>query len=405
MSPVERWLRPIAMAAPEVRTSDWTQLRQLDAHLTRLAVEAPASDATQADRSRWLLDVRRDLASHGYVSTTWHPIAQAMAQFVCGHHDLDLRDATGLGQGALVLRAPASTRAEWLARLEVGELVGIAATERHGGTRIQEITTCAALAPEGTWEVSGEKVWVSRLCEADGFVVFFRDPDHQISAAVISADAPGLCREPIRPAGLAGWTWGVLRFNQVPIDPLRDLIGRAGEGLTIFRQHFSQFRPLVSATALGAAAAAHSFVADTLRARVRVGMLPRIRDHALITLGRAYVEINAAVLATVHAARLSAVPSDDGYLWSRLGKAHAVGTAHRAVAELTPLVGASGFQANGSLVKAQADLTGLLYADGIHDSLFRSGGKHLTGDQAATVPGPTSPGIPMPRSDGERAAP
>jgi alkylation response protein AidB-like acyl-CoA dehydrogenase len=91
---------------------------------------------------------------------------------VCGWHDLDLRDATGLGHGALVLGAAgAAVRDRWLSRLAAGDLVGIAATERHGGSRIQEITTRAALAAGGHWLISGEKVWVSRLAEADGLVV------------------------------------------------------------------------------------------------------------------------------------------------------------------------------------------------------------------------------------------
>jgi alkylation response protein AidB-like acyl-CoA dehydrogenase len=60
----------------------------------------------------------------------------------------------------------------------------------------------------------GEKVWVSRLTEAAGIVVFFRDPAGQISAAIVGADAPGLDREPTTSAGLTGWTWGVLRLHE-----------------------------------------------------------------------------------------------------------------------------------------------------------------------------------------------
>ena len=103
-------------------------------------------------------------------------VAQTLAQFVCGFHDLDLRDATGLGHGALLRRAPEPTRTRWLTRLAAGHLVGIAATERHGGSRIQEITTRAVPVGPHRWAITGEKVWVSRLAEASGIVVFFRDP-------------------------------------------------------------------------------------------------------------------------------------------------------------------------------------------------------------------------------------
>jgi len=44
-----------------------------------------------------------------------------------------------------------ATAETWRARLHRGELVGIAVTERHGGSRIQEITTRARLRGDGWW--------------------------------------------------------------------------------------------------------------------------------------------------------------------------------------------------------------------------------------------------------------
>ena len=318
---------------------------------------------------------------------------QTLAQFVCGFHDLDLRDATGPGHGALLSYAPQPTRGRWLGRLACGDLVGVAATERHGGSRIQETTTRAVPAGRHRWEISGEKVWVSRLVEAAGVVVFFRDPDAHLSAAIIDASAPGLDREPVPPAGLAGWSWGTLRLRQVPIDPRADLIGAPGAGLDIFREHFARFRPLVAATALGAAASAHTLVAGTLNAKHRIGLLPRVRDNALITLGRTHSTIGTALLGALHTTRLCAAGHDSGDLSARVGKAYAVDTAHQAVTELALLVGAAGYQQASRLAKARADLTGLLYADGVHDSLYRSGGRTLLATASATPSG-TLTGLP-----------
>ena len=53
-------------------------------------------------------------------------------------------------------------------------------------------------------------------------------------------------------------------------------------------------------------------------------------------------------------------------------------TANPLVGKRPLPIGASGFQAGSRLSKARADLGGLLYADGIHDSLFRSAGRTLT---------------------------
>jgi len=52
----------------------------------------------------------------------------------------------------------------------------------------------------------------------------------------------------------------------------------------------------------------------------------------------------------------------------------------------TLLLGAAGYRADSPVAKASRDLGGLLYADGIHDNLYRSAGTHHT-----------TPAVPQPR--------
>jgi hypothetical protein len=113
------------------------------------------------------------------------------------------------------------------------------------------------------------------------------------------------------------------------------------------------------------------------------GVVRRIRDNALITIGRTRTEITAALLHTLTTSRLAAAGSDHADLFARLGKAVGVDIAYRAVADLAPLVGADGFRRCSPIAKARADLTGLLYADGIHDALYRSGGLSLVRQASA----------------------
>lgn len=390
------WLAPVRRLVPELTAADWALLAALEDRLGRLNLNGQGCPAGQ------LLGIRQDLAADGYTTLTLpakaggggRPIMlQALAQFVSGWHDLDLRDATGAGHGAMILHAAPAARDTWMDRIGAGDLVGIAATERHGGTRIQEITTRATVGSRGRWLICGEKIWISRLAEAAGLVVFFRDPDGHISAAIIDAASPGLERELITPAGLAGWSWGVLRLHQAAIDPRTDLIGAPGRGLTVFRNHFARFRPLVAATALGAAAAAaaHHGITQALAAKVRIGILPRVRDNALVSLGRTYAELNAALVQALATAALGQVGDPAADLWARAGKAHAVDTALAIVDELAPFSGAAGFTAASPLIKTRADLAALRYADGIHDSLYRSAGKTLLDGIPAAVPAAVLP--------------
>ncbi|WP_312034249.1 acyl-CoA dehydrogenase family protein [Actinoplanes sp. TBRC 11911] len=134
---------------------------------------------------------------------------------------------------------------------------------------------------------------------------------------------------------------------------------------------------MITATALGTAASVHDLVTDVLAVRHDIGVLERVRDNALIMLGRTHAQITAALLAALTTSRLAATDHPQAGLLARLGKAAGVDTAVRAVTDLAPLIGAAGYQRRHPVAKACADLTGLLYADGIHDSLYRSGGMSL----------------------------
>lgn len=83
-------------------------------------------------------------------------------------------------------------------------------------------------------------------------------------------------------------------------------------------------------------------------------------------------------------------------LWGTAMKAHGIDTAHLAAAELGLLLGAAGYRADSPIAKIRRDLGGLLYADGIHDSLYRAAGKQHTTVADATIPEPRSRPEPVP---------
>ena len=201
-------------------------------------------------------------------------------------------------------------------------------------------TTAAIPRRDGTWAVSGTKSWISRLDEATVFCVFFKDPAGRLTAGVVDADAAGLCRRRVTPAGLSGWAWGELHLDGVRLRR-RDILARPGKGMDLLREHFAHYRPLVAATALGAAAAACDSVAAHLDTRQKAGFITSLRDNALITLGRAYAQINAAMLAALTAQRLSQAGDDRAELWGCAAKAHGVDVAYAAASELSLLAGAS----------------------------------------------------------------
>jgi alkylation response protein AidB-like acyl-CoA dehydrogenase len=339
---ITTWLDPLRPVLDLGNRIDWRRLTGLAGALDEaLAVYSAGADLPAgAERSRWLRAIRQDLARRGHVDTARDPaLFQVLAQFVCGNRDIELRDATGLGHGLLIARhGSPHARQTWIPRLLAGELAGIAVTEPHGGSRPAETRTCAVAGPDGTWLVTGRRTWISRLTEAAVFVMFFRTPDGRLAAATVDATEPGLRRQPIPPTGLASWTGGVLDLDAVPVRP-EDVLH--GDGMALLREHLASYRPLVTATALGDAAAVFDTVTAGLTARQATGDLPRLRDSALATLGRAHAQLVTALLGAVVASHLADAGHDDAELWAAAMKAHGIDAAEPAAAELALLLGAA----------------------------------------------------------------
>jgi alkylation response protein AidB-like acyl-CoA dehydrogenase len=381
------WLSPLLPGIPGLAASNARQVARFEDALRELLADYPIGNSVGPQlRSEHLARIRSGLATSHQLALAvpacdgglgGPAVLQALMQFVCGYHDADLRDSTGLGHGRLIAHyACPQARDWWLPRLLAGELPGIAVTEPHGGTQVHATTTTAIERYDGTWTVTGAKTWISRLNEAAVFIVFFKDPAMRLTAAIVDAAAAGVGRNAILPGGLSGWTWGELLLQDVQIQP-SDILGGPGQGMLLLREHFAHYRPLVAATALGVAAAVHDLVALQLCARQAAGFITRPRDNALITLGRSYAQISAGMLAALTAQRISEEGDSRAEIWGCVSKAFAVDAASTAVSELSLLAGAAGCVVGSPLEKAVRDLRALQYADGIHDSLYRSAGRAL----------------------------
>jgi len=393
-----QWLAPLLPGIAELTDSDLRRLEQFEEVLCSLLAEYPAGPCTERRlRSQRLARIRRELAEMGYLGwavPTSHggsggpALAQTLIQFICGYHDADLRDSTGLSHGRLIARhAALPVRDKWVPRMLAGAVPGIAITEPHGGSQVHATTTAAATLPDGTWTLTGTKTCISRLEEAAVFIVFFKDPAGRLTAGVIDAATAGLCRHRITPAGLSGWSWGGLELQDVRLDP-SCVLECPGDGMALLREHFAYYRPLVAATALGGAAAVHDLVTAHLCTRRKARVIADLRDNALIALGRAYAQINTALLGAVTAYRLANCGDQRAEMWGCAVKAHAADVAHAVTSDLALLAGAGEFTITSRLVKVERDLRALLYADGIHDSLFRAAGRALT-DGHLLAPDPT----------------
>jgi alkylation response protein AidB-like acyl-CoA dehydrogenase len=374
----ETWLEPIRpMLAKWVQTKDWKLL---------LGFEQSLREVAQDKSSQQPLQVKASLASKGYAMVDIEtrlggkgcsPVLQALLQFICGYHDLDFRDVAHVGHGRMIiLHGSEQQQKLWTPELAKGSLVGIAATEVHGGSRIQNTKTVARRNGKAHL-LNGEKVYISRIKEAETFVVFFKfEKDETLSAALIDLSRKGVKAELWEPLGLRGWSWGKVVFENAPFTD-QDVLGARGQGMAIFKEHFAYYRPMVAITALGAAAAVLDQMMVRVNQRVSGKDISTPRDSCLEAIGNHYLGINAGILSALCAIVQNVENSPHASLWSRAVKAWSVEQAHQAVSELALFMGASAIRTDQFAAKTLCDLRAFLTADGIHDSLRRSAGRTL----------------------------
>lgn len=374
---VKTWIEPVKpLLAAWVQPKDWQLLLSFERSLHEIAQNKskgqPLQTKTLLASEYGMVDVERKLGGLGR-----SPLVQALIQFICGYHDLDYRDIAHVGHGRMIiLHGSQKQQKLWIPKLASGSLVGIAATEAHGGSKIQATKTTAKNVGRKHF-LSGEKVYISRIKEAAVFVVFFKfERDETLSAALINLSRKGVTVESWEPMGLRGWSWGKVAFEDTPFTDL-DVLGARGQGMAIFKDHFVYYRPMVAMTTLGIAAAVLDQTIDHVHQRRTKKDIAEPRDTCLESVAHHYAAINAGILSALCAIVQNVENSPNSSLWSRMTKAWSVEQAYHTVSELALLIGAPAFRNDHFVAKALSDLRGFLFADGIHDGLRRSVGRTL----------------------------
>lgn len=199
---------------------------------------------------------------------------------------------------------------DWLPDLAAGtRKMVFALTEPDAGSNSHQITTTARPDGDG-WTLSGSKVFISAVDEADAVLVACRDGGKEsqgkssLSLFVVPTGSPGLELRPIEVALTSPDKQFMVFFDDVRIGR-EALIGQEGKGL---RQLFSGLNPervLASALSNGMGRYAVSKARDYARER-QVWSVP-IGAHQGVAhpLAEAYIAVELARLATQRAAELA----------------------------------------------------------------------------------------------------
>ncbi|KYC29138.1 Acyl-CoA dehydrogenase [Sterolibacterium denitrificans] len=219
----------------------------------------------------------------------------------------------GLGAGAISLFGDAAQRARYLLGVASGELLAaFALSEPGAGSDAAALACRATRLADGSWQLDGEKTWVSNGGIADFYIVFARTEEEEeeeeaperssagISAFIVDADSPGLAVAE-RILTLSPHPLARLEFSACQV-PASQLLGSPGEGFRIAMATLDMFRISVAAAALGLARRAAHEALRHVQERRMFGQ--RLADMQITQakLADMATAIDAAALLTYRAA-------------------------------------------------------------------------------------------------------
>ena len=143
---------------------------------------------------------------------------------------------SSIGMKGLVLFGSQAQKEKYLERLATGEMIAaFCLTEAGAGSDAASIKTSATKNPDGSWTLTGEKIWTTNGPIADFFTVFARTESEngKISAFLVERDFEGVesaAKED--KLGIRASATSVVTFDNVKI-PAENLLGEEGLGFKV----------------------------------------------------------------------------------------------------------------------------------------------------------------------------
>ena len=186
-------------------------------------------------------------------------------------------------------------------------------TEPNTGLDTLRLKTIAKKQPDGTYSVTGQKIWITCAQVASKMILLARatpieevkKPSEGLSLFCIDLDKtkPGLHMQKIKKMGGRAVDANEVFFDNYKI-PADSLIGAEDQGFKIILHGMNAERCLLAGEALGLGYAALAKAAKYAKERVVFQRPIGMNQGVAHPLADAYMRLEAAKLATYHAARL-----------------------------------------------------------------------------------------------------
>ena len=356
------------------RPSDAVSIEYIKTKINKTASDLRGTDAFLSPRA-W----REKTASFGlpgldlpaeYGGAGW-PAPKMLEIFKhAGRYNLNLRDVVGGAHVRPLLKSKHPEVLDIVRQVASGKgYIAIAITEPSAGSDVSAIKSTSRKV-EGGYLLSGQKRFNARLDQATHVIVFTQGTTGapgKLSVFVIPMGTVGLHVERLAAHGLTGNSYGGLSFKDLFV-PESHLIGKDGDGLGIFFEHFLYWRLMQTAAAIGTGENALEQMAERIKTREAFGAPIGRFTHLQQPIGQYTTELWMAYALAKEAATLI----DHGDYKSARAlinglKAEGVENALSAVDAATRAFGGEGYSSLVDLGDRLRDLNGLRIADGTTD--------------------------------------
>lgn len=311
------------------------------------------------------LDLPTDVGGSG-----WSTVDMLEVFRHAGKHNLNLRDAVGAAHGRPLAKSNSAYAKRVLIDILAGKAyVAVAITEPDAGSDMRAMESRATKVGNG-FALNGQKLWNARLRQATHVVLYTLASNGKPGARtafLLPIDHTGLQIVDEYAHGLTGNSFGGLKFKDMFVGP-EYLLGEDGDGGKIFNEHFTYWRLMQSAAAIGCGEAALQQMADRIKDRKAYGGPIGRFTHLQQPIGEYTTKLQMAMAL----AREAAVLMDQGNYEAASPlvngiKAEGVEIALAASDAAMRAHGAMGYSRQVDLGDRVRDLMGLRIADGTTD--------------------------------------
>ncbi|XZE45214.1 acyl-CoA dehydrogenase family protein [Pirellulaceae bacterium SH467] len=311
------------------------------------------------------LDLPKEVGGSG-----WSTVDMLEVFRHAGKHNLNLRDVVGAAHGRPLAKSNSAYAQRVLKDILAGKAyVAVAITEPEAGSDMRAMESRATKVGDG-FSLSGQKLWNARLRQATHVVLYTLASSGKSGARtafLLPIDHPGLQIVDEYAHGLTGNSFGGLKFSDMFVGP-EYILGEDGDGGKIFNEHFTYWRLMQSAAAIGCGEGSLQQMADRIKERQAYGGPIGRFTHLQQPLGECTTKLQMAIALAREAAVLidqgnydAASPFVNGI------KAEGVEIALAASDAAMRAHGALGYSRKVDLGDRVRDLMGLRIADGTTD--------------------------------------